>query len=236
MPENNDIKLREGIKSTLQAFESTPLRDASLSLLNTLGYHSEKTITVPKSDPEAFLKLLAEHNPDVTIDKNKALFNDWKKADVLFQFTDEELKKEGASLKAGAANTQLLQSYLFFAIELNKQDYARGKLIAIARQLNRVFPMPVMVLIKHGQLLSVAVINRRQNKIDSEKDVLGKATIIRDISLLEPHESYEVGLENEEKQKSVLLVGRYCSLARPCGLLLDGSRNRHRDLVTRRFL
>jgi len=42
-------------------------------------------------------------------------------------------------------------------------------------------------LIKHGQLLSVAVINRRQNKRDSGKDVLGKATIIRDISLVSPH-------------------------------------------------
>jgi hypothetical protein len=187
MPDNNDIKLREAIKATLRTFESKSLRDASLALLKILGYHSDKTITVPKSDPNAFLELLAEHNLDVSIDKNKALFNDWKKADVLFQFTDEELKKEGTSLKAGAANTQLLQSYLFFAIELNQQDYARGKLIAIARQLNRVFPMPVMVLIKHGGLLSVAVINRRQNKIDSEKDVLGKATIIRDISLIEPH-------------------------------------------------
>jgi len=187
MPDDNDIKLREEIKSTLQAFESKSLHEASLALLNTLGYQSDKTITVPKSDPEAFLELLSEHNPNIRIDKDKALFNDWKKADVLFQLTDEELTKEGTSLKINSANTQLLQSYLFFAIELNKQDYARGKLIAIARQLNRVFPMPVMVLIKHGKLLSVAVINRRQNKKDSEKDVLGKATIIRDISLVKPH-------------------------------------------------
>ena len=187
MPDNNDIKLRGEIKTTLQAFETISLRDASLTLLKTLGYESDKTITVEKSDPKAFLRFISEHNPNVEINKENALFDDWAKADILFQLTDEELSKERTSLKEGTANTQLLQSYLFFAIELNQQDYARGKLIAIARQLNRVFPMPVMVLIKHGELLSVAVINRRQNKIDSEKDVLGKATIIRDISLVEPH-------------------------------------------------
>ena len=177
----------ETIKTGLQSFKSKSLRDASLALLKSLGYQSGKTITVPKSSPEAFLKLLDENNPDVTINKDKACFDDWEKADFLFQLTDEELAKEVVSIEAGAASTHLLQSYLFFAIQLNQQNYARGKLIAIARQLNRVFPMPVMVLIKHGQFLSVAVINRSQSKRDSEQDVLGKATIIRDISLGEPH-------------------------------------------------
>lgn len=187
MPQNNNVELRENLQSALQEFESEPLHEASIELLNTLGYGSDKTIEIPDSDPEAFLELLIEHNPNIEINKEKALFDDWVKADILFQLTDEELKKEHTSLQVNTANTQLLQSYLFFAIELKQQDYARGKLIAIARQLNRVFPMPVMVLIKHGELLSVAVINRRQNKMDSEKDVLGKATIIRDISLVMPH-------------------------------------------------
>ena len=90
MPKNNN-ELREAIKDTLQTFESISLHDASLGLLKSLGYQSDKTITVAKSDPKAFLELLAEHNPDVTINKEKALFDDWKKADVLFQLTDEEL-------------------------------------------------------------------------------------------------------------------------------------------------
>jgi len=50
------------------------------------------------------------------------------------------------------------------------------------------------VLIKHPHLgrdvLSVAVINRRQNKREASKDVLGKVTIIRDISLAEPHRGH----------------------------------------------
>jgi adenine-specific DNA-methyltransferase len=187
---NNNNESLETIKTALQSFESKSLREASLSLLRSLGYQSEKTITVPESDPEAFLKLLDDHNRDETIDKGKALFEDWKKADILFQLTDEELSNEISLFKDDAVNSGLLKSYLFFAIELKNKDYARGKLTAIARQLNRVFPMPVMVFIKHHDLLSIAVINRRLNKRDSGKDVLGKVTIIRDISLENPHRGH----------------------------------------------
>lgn len=187
MPDN---ELREAIKIALQGLKSHSLKDAGTHLLNTLGYASDKTINVEQSKPKAFLDLLVEHNPNVSIDKDKALFDDWITADILFQLTDEELSNENSLFKDDTVNSGLLKSYLFFAIELNKEDYSRGKLTAIARQLNRVFPMPVMVLIKHGSLLSIAVINRRLNKTDSEKDVLGKVTIIRDISLDNPHRGH----------------------------------------------
>ena len=187
---NHNNELRQEIQAALQAFESSPLHDASIALLSTLGYSSDKTIEIPDSNPTAFLNLLADYNPDVEINKDKALFDDWLKADILFQLTDEELSHEASLFKDDSVNAGLLQSYLFFAIELKQRDYARGKLTAIARQLNRVFPMPVMVFIKHGDQLSIAVINRRLNKRDAEKDVLGKVTIIRDISLTSPHRGH----------------------------------------------
>ncbi len=185
---NND--LRQSIQNAIQAFEKKTLREASIGLLNTLGYASDKTIEVPGSDPKAFLELLDEHNAGVAIDKAKALFDDWTGADILFQLTDEELSRETRLFKDDTVRAGLLQSYLFFAIELKNRDYARGKLTAIARQLNRVFPMPVMVFIKHRDLLSIAVINRRRNKRDADKDVLGKVTIIRDIALAGPHRGH----------------------------------------------
>ena len=113
---------------------------------------------------------------------------------LLFQLTDEELSRESRLFNDTSINAGLLRSYLFFAIELTGTNYPRGKLTSIARQLNRVFPMPVMVLIKHvvdkRDVLSIAVINRRQHKRDSAKDVLGKVTIIRDIALNEPHRGH----------------------------------------------
>ena len=79
----------------------------------------------------------------------------------------------------------------------NKQAGCSGlpKLAAIARQINRVFPMPVMLLIRHrdasgATVLSITVINRRRHKIHTEKDILEKVTIIRDVSLTDPHRGH----------------------------------------------
>ena len=186
--------LHISIQSALQAFPTTPLREAALALLDTLGYRSDKTIALPGSKPEAFLELIRQSNPDAPFDPRKALFADWKSADLLFQLTDDELSREASLFPDTEVKPGLLRSYLFFAIELRGGDYARGKLTAIARQINRAFPMPVMVLIKHladkKPVLSIAVINRRRNKVQAEKDVLEKATIIRDISLTAPHRGH----------------------------------------------
>ena len=190
MPSRPSNESRAAIKGQLQSFKKEPLREASLALLDSLGYRSDKTIVVPGSSPKAFIEMLAEQHLDVTIDFEKALFDDWLTADVLFQLTDEDLSHETSLFKNDSVNSGMLQSYLFFAIELKQRDYARGKLTAIARQLNCVFPMPVMVFIKHRDLLSIAVINRRISKRDTEKDVLGKVAIIRDISLADPHRGH----------------------------------------------
>ncbi|MEO5607632.1 MAG: Eco57I restriction-modification methylase domain-containing protein [Polaromonas sp.] len=47
--------------------------------------------------------------------------------------------------------------------------------------------MPVMVLFKMGSKLSIAIINRRQSKKDESKDVLGKVTLIQNVSIENPH-------------------------------------------------
>lgn len=186
--------LRDSIRSALATTAKTPLRNAATSLLSVLGYQSDRTINLGSSSPEAILDLIHSHSADVAFNEAKALFADWGSADLLFQLTEEELSGQHSLFKETSINPGLLRSYLFFAIELSGDNYARGKLTSIARQINRIFPMPVMVLIKHladkRPVLSIAVINRRQNKLDAAKDILGKVTIIRDISLTEPHRGH----------------------------------------------
>lgn len=195
----SQTKLQKSIQSALQAISNTDFRSGHLTLLKTLGYSSDKTFPIDGAKPTAFLEMLEDSPNGDTFDRDKALFADWKKADLLFQLTNEELSGERSLFEETKVKPGLLQSYLFFAIELNGKStvngaYARGKLTAIARQINRVFPMPVMVLIKHPHekkdVLSVAVINRRVNKREQHKDVLGKVTIIRDISLAAPHRGH----------------------------------------------
>ncbi len=181
--------LRSALKSALSAFASTPLREASLGFFKTLGYASQRTVVVPKSSPRAFLDLFAKNagtGASAPFDQDKALFADWVAADLLFQLTDQELSRE-AALFPGEYSASQLRSYIFFAVELKERAYPRGKLANLARQLNRLFPTPVMVLIKHRDLVSLAVINRRPNKLDQTKDVLGRVTLIRDIGLEKTH-------------------------------------------------
>ncbi|MBN8457531.1 MAG: Eco57I restriction-modification methylase domain-containing protein [Verrucomicrobia bacterium] len=182
--------LRKSIETNLQAFTTQPLRKTSLTLLDILGYRSDRTLILEGSKPQAFLDLAQSQSGGTKFDPEKALFSDWKSADILFQLTDDDLAATSSLFKETDVKAGLLRSYLFFSIELKGADYARGKLSAIARQINRVFPMPVMVLLKHGEKLSIAVINRRQNKVHADKDVLEKVTLIRDISLASPHRGH----------------------------------------------
>ena len=187
--------LRPAITAALSTLANGTLRDSAKALLDILGYRSDRTLILEDSEPWAFLDLIASQSGAAKFDQTKALFADWTSADILFQLSDADLSRELSLFKDTTVQTSLLQSYLFLAIELNGKDYPRGALTAIARQLNRVFPMPVMVLLKHGDttgapVLSIAVINRRRNKVHAEKDVLEKVTLIRDISLSQPHRGH----------------------------------------------
>ncbi len=175
------------MKSALAYFQTLPLKDAARQLLARLGYQSDKFIAGAGSSPQAFLDLFGS---GPAFDPAKALVSEWKTADLLFQLTDQELSRESSLFTDASVQAGLLKSYVFIAIELKGSDYARGKFSAIARQMNRLFPMPVMVFFKHQDRLTIAVINRRANKLDESKDVLGKVTLISGIALAQPHRGH----------------------------------------------
>ena len=175
------------MKSALANFQTLPLKDAARRLLAKLGYQSDKFIAGAGSSPQAFLDLFSSGH---AFDPAKALVPEWKTADLLFQLTDQELSRETSLFTDDSVKAGLLKSYVFIAIDLKGSDYARGKFSAITRQINRLLPMPVMVFFKHQGRLTIAVINRRLNKLDESKDVLGKVTLIRDINFTQPHRGH----------------------------------------------
>lgn len=175
------------MRTALAQFQTLPLKDAARQLLAQLGYKSDKFLVGAGSKPQDFLADFATGQP---FDEAKALVPEWKSADLLFQLTDQELSHESSLFTDDSVQRGLLKSYIFIAIELKCADYARGKFSAITRQINRLFPMPVMVIFKHGNRLTIAVINRRRNKLDDNKDVLEKATLIRDIDFTQPHRGH----------------------------------------------
>lgn len=172
---------RQPIKAALADFESRPLREAAIAFFDTLGYTSDKRLALD-NNPATFL---AEFdNSERPLDRDRALFKEWKSIDLLFQFTGEELT---AQQSMAGLDTGVLKSYLFFAIRLREADYPRGKLAAITRAVNRIFSIPVLIVFAHGDRISIAIINRRAHKREPERDVLEKVSLIKDISIANPH-------------------------------------------------
>lgn len=177
-----DTKLKLDIQTAITNFATKPLHLSALSLFAVLGYQSDRTLNI-----ESVQDFSKQFDPDGKLNHPGALKSKWRSVKLLFQLTDEELSRHTPLFKDTSVKASLLQSYVFFAVQLEPGEYARGKFAGIARQINRVFPMPVMVLFKVGGRLSLAVINRRLNKRDEAKDVLGKVTLIQNITINKPH-------------------------------------------------
>ena len=140
------MELRTQIQQCLQTFARSDLRAASMGLLHTLGYRSEKTLDLDNT-PDAFLTEFDKR--DRKFRKDKALFDRWKSIEFLFQMTDDEV--HGAGRQAGldfqsGFDTRNYQSYLFFDLDLEKNHYTRTQLADITREINLLFDMPAMLL------------------------------------------------------------------------------------------
>ena len=170
---------RSQIQSALTGFNKRRFVDAGRELLAELGYKSERRIDISPNTVEGFA---AQFGP---LTSDKALTAEWRSVDFLFQLTDEEIGNRLA-FSTGTFEKAAIESYVFLAIHLNGTQYTRTRLANVAREINKLFPMPVMILFRHGDTISLAVIDRELNKRDSAKDVLRKVTLIKDIRLSDP--------------------------------------------------
>lgn len=178
------------IETALHAFSDVDLHTASIGLLNGLGYQSEKTLDLDNT-PDAFL---AEFDTrERKFRKDKALFARWKSVELLFQITDDEVQSAGGqaglNFQSGF-NAHNYQSYLFFALDLEKNHYTRTQLADITREINLLFDMPAMLLMRHNSALTFSIIDRRLHKKDQSRDVLAKVKLIKDIRYQHPHRAH----------------------------------------------
>jgi len=186
-------KVKLAIAESLKAFGKGSLRANATQLFSTLGYTSDKTIELTPNTPENFLH---EVDQQKRLRKDKALFSRWKGVDFVFQITGEEIKAGGSSQSSlqfdahQKIDNRIFESYLFLAIKLRKGHYTRTDLSTITREINKLFPMPVLILFLNGDTLTLSVINRRLHKRDKSKDVLEKVTLIKDIRFANPHRAH----------------------------------------------
>jgi hypothetical protein len=179
------------------SFDVTPLRQAASGLLHALGYASEKVAEIG-TDPEEFLSNIEEFGPVLKrFDRAKVRFADWKSCSFVFQLTNDEIPSLVFSPGQVLLGTDKkvvrsqIESFVFLAIELKGEKWSRSDLALITREINRRFPMPAIMIFHHGDLLSVAVIDRRASFKDSSLDVIDdRITVIKDISVARPHRAH----------------------------------------------
>lgn len=181
---------RSKVQAALRALAGKSAKSAATELFGALGYASRKTVDLDGA-PASFLKFVDRDGRLAT--KRDAQVEKWRRVDFLFQLTNDEipiLAQGNPDLFAGQQDyrTSIIESFVFLAIELADEEWSRGALAGITREVNRVFPMPAVILFKHGGLASFAVIDRRPNKKDGSRDVVEKRiSIVKDINLASPH-------------------------------------------------
>jgi hypothetical protein len=181
---------KKAIHSALSRCAGGPLGPNAADLFRVLGYDSDRTADTG-GNPAAFMEFFP---PDERFNAARALRDEWRAVDVLFQLTDDDIRRrEQLALFDSAGKTvdnAVIESYLFLAFDLRGGAYSRAQLAAAAREINKLFAMPALILFRYGDLLTLAVINRRLHKRDSSRDVLEKVTLIRDIRAADPHRAH----------------------------------------------
>jgi adenine-specific DNA-methyltransferase len=183
----NPVETKRAIATSVSAFSNTELRPAAIALLNTLGYRSNLTMELSDDGKEDFLHAF---NTDGRFDRDKALFNDWIEISLLFQLTGDHISSQEGLFTNQKLDEHNFNSYLFFAVGLRGDAYARGKLAQTTREINKLTKQPALILFRHGDSLTLSVIDRRLHKRKESKDVLEKVTLIKDISIASPHRAH----------------------------------------------
>ena len=187
--------LKAALQSSLQAFATRPLVAAARGLLAALGYPTESALDLHPNSAAQFCDVF---DADNRLHAQKALLARWRSVDMVCQVTDEEIGAAVAG-QAGLFQTAAWQSsniasYLFFVIDLEApaagSGYTRTQLAAATREINKLFLMPAMVIFRHGDSLTFAIIARRLHKRDASKDVLEKVTLIKGIRFAQPHRAH----------------------------------------------
>ena len=181
---------KEAIKSALAAMQNGVLLEKSKDLLSTLGYRSELTLELSGTVHD-FFEEFPPLNPNT---KTEQKFRKHaESAQIIFQFTKDEIEDDPEQmtlLESNSFDKGNTKSFLFCAVELKDNRYSRTKYAEFTREINKRLFAPTVILFRAGDRLTVAFADRRPDKTDGDRDVLGQVTLIKDIRLNNPHRAH----------------------------------------------
>ena len=161
-------------------------------LFEMLGYPTDRLEDLGDGDPTQFLH---DFGLDDRIHRDRSLTTEWRSVDGIFQLDAEEI--DPTERKFQVLDRDNKQSYYFLGVSLSGQEYSRGKLAGIVRELNRVSDVPIFVLFRYGKsektLLTFAIVDRRPSQQQGREDrdvISSKVTMLKDIDLANPHRAH----------------------------------------------
>ncbi len=177
------------IKSVLSAIPTGDFLEKSKDLLATIGYRSERTLELIGTVHD-FFQEFPPLNPNTKTEQEFRKHAESVK--LVFQFTSDEITDDIQQklFESEAFDKGNIKSFLFCAVELKDNTYSRTKYAEFTREINKRLFAPTVILFRAGNRLTVAFADRRPDKRDEDRDVLGQVTLIKDIRLNNPHRAH----------------------------------------------
>ena len=181
---------KDAIKSALSAISPTgDFLEKSKELLGTIGYRSELTLELSGTVHD-FFEEFPPLNPNTKTEQE--FRKHVESVQLVFQFTSDEIADDpqGTLFESASFDKGNIKSFLFCAVELKDNTYSRTKYAEFTREINKRLFAPTVILFRAGNHLTVAFADRRPDKTDEDRDVLGQVTLIKDIRLHNPHRAH----------------------------------------------
>ena len=183
-PDSQNIK--NNIKQSLQAFVGeTPLPQAARDFFGTIGYDSDRTLTLDSAPKTFFAKF--PHPSGKSTQSEKDFIRKVDAVHLIFQLANDDLAEQDNLFNKGFDKSKQ-QSFMFVAADLAEQQYTRSDYATLTREISKRFAMPVFVLFRRTDFVSLAFAHRRPSrKPGHDREVLDKVSLLRDINCHQPH-------------------------------------------------
>ena len=203
--------MRKQIKESLKVLKESPnLFDSACAFFDTLGYRSDRRLGGQSGQPEEFTQNFQSLSGMPNTKTEKFFIQNIRTVQILFQVTEKEIKAEteqGELFEDNKFQTEDISSFVFLVADLKGEKYTRSDYATLAREISKRLPMPVFVLFRHNDFVSLAFADRRPSKkINSNRDVLGKVSLLHEIDCRDPHAGHRnilVALSLSESLKRI---------------------------------
>lgn len=179
------------VQAALRRIPEGDFDSTTTGLIDLLGYRSDRIPPDQTGHAADFVNQFRAENPGTKTEKE--FLADDPTVQILSQVTDTEIdiSADPQLIRDEGYDPANIRSFVFAAVDLKQDTYPRGKYAQYAREVNKRLGQPTVVLFRTTSgKLTIAFMNRRPNKVDDRRDVLGKVSLIREVDTQSPHSAH----------------------------------------------